>query len=210
METLSADGLATEDMKSLAMAFSRWENRTKKDLLMSSKQTLFLQRSQKYKSAIQTLNQSFNPTKIAARAFDKWKSALVLQKMLVNDSRIPTYGLALARLMPSSAGRHDAAGAGGLPPHEEPSTSLMPYQDQKLYQKLNSFMLIKQLLLTQYIQRGTVLQKYIGMLKYLAQEQARLQGAVAAHSRQSPPTSQRSRKRPDSSQTSQSLAAAAL
>jgi len=42
------------------------------------------------------------------------------------------------------------------------------YQDQKLYQKLSSFMLIKQLLLTQYVQRGTVLQKYIDMLKYLA------------------------------------------
>lgn len=35
-------------------------------------------------------------------------------------------------------------------------------------------MRIKHLLLTQYIQRGTVLQKYIDMLKYLAQEQTRL------------------------------------
>lgn len=66
---------------------------------------------------------------------------------------------------------------------------------------------IKQLLLTQYIQRGTVLQKYISMLKYLAQEQSRLQGTNV---HRSPALSQRSRKRPDSTQPGQSVSAAAL
>lgn len=77
-----------EDMKSLAVAFSRWESWVKKDLLTSSKRTLFLQRSQKYKSAIQTLNQYFNPTKIVERAFDKWKTTIILHKVQVNDPRI--------------------------------------------------------------------------------------------------------------------------
>ena len=51
----------------------------------------------------------------------------------------------------------------------------MVIQDQRVYQKLHSFMLIKQLLLKLYMEKGTVLQKYIGMLKYLAREQNRLQ-----------------------------------
>lgn len=112
--------------------------------------------------------------------------------------------------MPPSERQHDALRSGDQHQNEDLNNSLMPYQDVRLYQKLNSFMHIKQLLLTQYIQRGTVLQKYIGMLKYLAQEQNRLQGASTAQSHQSPSVSQRSRKRPDNSQTGQSASAAAL
>lgn len=78
-------------------------------------------------------------------------------------------------------------------------------------------MLIKQLMLKLYMEKGTVLQKYIGMLKYLAREQNRLQIASAQTrdrgSGNNSSASQRSRKRADGTNaiaSGQSASSAAL
>ena len=42
--------------------------------------------------------------------------------------------------------------------------------DQKVHQKMTSFMRINKLITYQYIQKGTILQKYIDNLKFLAQQ----------------------------------------
>ena len=78
VEALGADGAAREDMKTLAAAFGKWDSVVKKEQTATAKQTIVHQRSQYYKSAIQTLNQSFNPRRKIERAFDTWRNIIVL------------------------------------------------------------------------------------------------------------------------------------
>jgi len=85
VETLKSEGLPLEDVKSLAMAFAKWQNTMQRDLMRAKKQTALLQRSQIYKSAIQTFAQGFSKASRLEEFFNRWKNVLSIEKRLHTD-----------------------------------------------------------------------------------------------------------------------------
>jgi len=116
------------------------------------------------KSALTSLSRHINPKEMVRKRFKFWK-ALVLSHRAArrNPQILKNMGKSLIQKVQN---QEDMKTEGSV------KSDHITFTEQKLHSKLTSFMKIHKLMMEEYIAKGTILQKYIDNLKFLAQQQS--------------------------------------